>query len=499
MRNFLLLITFSLTVATSLMAQSSEIKLEKDALEAFTISSNMDFQFNARDVEKLRPETMKVKPATMETISEIRARFNGDAFNNGKVAQEMGQIFSRMFASDSSYFYFSKAIDFYKNAMEAEAANPKLYAALGECYTQVRKMAAAAKMLHITLELDSTDSTARTLLPTLYLMTGDFGSALVTIKKGLEIDPTSVRELSLLSSVKLLEFFSQSRAEPFGTPSDHYKKLPVDSIIDLKEIKKLSEENPKNTDLQLLYQLGRQMAVFSKAYFTFSVKERRFGLNDNDHKVIADLQRYYKKALKERPRKNKFILYHGYAFTCMLENDFEAAVPWLRKAIKSQDGNKSASAANVGQVYDNIASAYLLAGDTTKAEQVILEKVKVRPGLDRIPTDITRLARFEARKGNLEKVVSYCEEALTINPNHLDSHLGLSYVSFMRKDYKTAEDHINQALKLDDTNLEAGMMFAFILYANEDVGTSQYLFERLLELNPNDEFLKKVVHTYFKS
>jgi len=480
------------------LTEAQRERLRSDILEAFSLQSQFDFQFQTQDIYKAEPPELSIQPARQTQIDLYQSKLNGQPETDAPLQFQIGSIYERLYDRESAQTHYQKAIDNYRQLIERDKTNVTWFSSLGEVYSKTRQFAAAERVLTIALELDAMDSTARVLLPTIYMMTGQFEDARKVIDQNLKQTPLDLRQHTLLTTISVYEFFSSQRAMPFGTDKEIFLNMPIDSIINLDHLKQLTVDHPEHTDLLLLYQLNRQMALLTKALFTFSIESRKFTFNEADVEMIQHLRAYHKNTLKEKGRKNKFVLYHSYAFTLMLENKFDEAIGWCKKALKARTKAQSTLSYHTGQVYDNMISCHLLLGDTAAAMAVVEEKISDQPSIDASPSDHVMLARFQAWKGNYQLVEERCREALTIDTFHVEAWTGLAFNAFMAHDYKLAENHINTALQIDDTNLEAGMMFAFILLAQGEAGSSKYLFERLLQLNPDDAFLKDVMATYFE-
>ena len=493
----ILLISAVQTMAQSPLSREKLASVKQDALETFKIESNFDFSFKADDLYQVRPKQKSYRSADATEISLLKDRLSGHP-DDADLHIEIGQLYNRMFLYDLAYEHFTKAIQIYSTKLKSEPANEKLYGKLAEAYMLTRQLGPAVEALKIVLELDPADSTGRNLLPTIYLMVGQFEQARAVVDSNLKTNSTDLTQHALLNAIGLMEYFTAAQAKPFGTSDEYYAQMPLDSIFDVAHFRKLAQDNPKNSSLQLLEKLAMQMGFFAKAYFTFSVEDRRFRFTAEDLKQIDQLERYYRKALKERKRSNDFILYHGIAFCHMLRNEFKDALPWFRKAIKSRGAETVSPSDHPGQVQDNLISAYLLMGDTTNALKELQIKIERKINIDPTPSDYTQMARFHCADRNYDEAMSWCQKAIALDSTHSDAWVGMAIVSLQHGEIQIAETHLNTALKVNPSHFAASQLMGLVLYAQGDSGTAEYVFNKMLEMNPQDKFASRILDTYFK-
>jgi tetratricopeptide (TPR) repeat protein len=139
---------------------------------------------------------------------------------------------------------------------------------------------------------------------------------------------------------------------------------------------------------------------------------------------------------------------------------------------------------NRADAYYNIALLYQEQEAEDTARTYFEKTIKADPSYKGVHLQLGLIAE---RKGELARAVEEYKKEIAINNQSAKAHhrLGYLYANHLN-DYIKAEEQFQKSLKLDNSNIEALVNYANILYTMERYGQSADYFEKVLQMDPKN-------------
>lgn len=478
-----------------LNAEQTKQMLNK-AYACFVPRSDFDFTFQSND---LRPDHPTPVPYYQTTDSELRKLKNGLKGHKGdaKLCFEIGSIYKRRYEYRNAGKWLSKADSFYLMQIGENNMDAHLWTMRGRTLMELGKIEPAIISFSKALQKDNKDSTARGMLPTLLMLKGDLESARKVITENMKTPTDELADYAALSSLHFFEFFSSEHAQKLKDDNNYYLTHPIDSLYDFTPFEEKAKKS-RDYSFTLLHQLTRHMGLLSKSYFTFDRETKRFNMSADDLKELTRLEKFYKKGIKNKKFTNKYIFYNALACSRMLQNQPGVAIRYYEQAKKCRPVSQGTPSNHTGGLYNNIMAAHLLKGDTAAALKELDSKIKSGVTIDPRPGDYSLKAKFAAAEKDLEAVSKHSYEALAIDTTHLDGYLGLAFTSLIKGEYHEVDKHIDIILGNNPNDLNATILLGIRAAVDNDLSTADFIFKRVLEINPDDQLVKDIRTIYLK-
>lgn len=296
--------------------------------------------------------------------------------------------------------------------------------------------------------------------------------ALTHFKKALALNPESpVLCNNLARTYYLQENFEQS--------SDYYKKA-----IALKE---------DYTDALfnfsiLLIRLNQQNKAIEKLNATLqhnpyhSPAASQLGQLYLEKKEFEKAKYFFLKCLSINPEHVES--HHGLGLIELSEKNLEKAIAYFEKTLELDFYHPEARY--------HLATAYIEKKDQPKALQYYMQQLEVKPDID-VYYNVGVLLSYQER---LQESLPYFNAVLSIDKNHLNTHLNLGAIYLKLDDYSNAIIHYQAAQQIVPQDPEINYILTAITGAGTpDRPPSEYIQDLFDQYAPHyDQHLKNYLH-----
>ncbi|MDD4685294.1 MAG: tetratricopeptide repeat protein [Bacteroidales bacterium] len=288
------------------------------------------------------------------------------------------------------------------------------------------------------------------------------------------------------------------------------EKDPQTAILYLEKFK---ETNPEDSDLLFaLASLYSQAGIQSKAIESYetllvqddedievysSLGEEYFALEDYESAV-----KIYKKAIKIEPT-NSFLL-QPFAYASQYIDNPDRSIQFLKKLCK-QNPYSEQNWISYGillyyteNFFDAITAfelAIAISEDNSTAHlykaQSLISLENYKEGIESLheankldpdePLVLFFLGQAYEKQGNWITSAIYYKDCIRFDKFNSDAWLGVAMCYFEQDDFHSAEPYIQQAIKIEPTNIQFRLAYAEMLYKESYIEKSEELYQELYD------------------
>jgi tetratricopeptide (TPR) repeat protein len=192
------------------------------------------------------------------------------------------------------------------------------------------------------------------------------------------------------------------------------------------------------------------------------------------------LQIYGEGVAKNDAQKSAFRLKRVLAFVA--QSKLEPAMSEVEQVLKDDPQNNDALSLR--------ASLHLQSGDREKTTSAIADLQTLIGREPRNPVIRYNLARAHQGRGELDAARVQFAEAVKIREDFVAAHIGLGQVSLLKRDFGSAIESAEKALKLDSANLAAKVVKVNALINNKNLRQARFDLDSFLRQNPDSPDLQ---------
>ncbi len=116
---------------------------------------------------------------------------------------------------------------------------------------------------------------------------------------------------------------------------------------------------------------------------------------------------------------------------------------------------------------------------------VVVLSLPVYPEISSI-VEMQNNAEQALQRNDIYHSIAMFKEIISINPNYFDSRLGIAEAYFLLKEFDEAMEHITRALFLDQSSMEANILYGRILTGKGEFSKAGDVFADVLKLEKNN-------------
>ena len=502
MIRIILFATFALSLSYS-HAQTAKKQLteqDKAAIKKELLDNNaslfmLSLTLNTEDLRPLS-SVKSEKESTPEEIQSLKNKLNG-SHDDYETYNKLGQIYKRLNQKKEAYGCFEKAFEALAKRMN-ESPNDNLYKSFAEILVNAENYKSAIAYYEKALEVNSNDTTSYVLLPFCHLYMGNLEMARTTSKNALDKYPENIStHIAYFTSMMYTTYFSE---EMRSDTLSGYTNKKIEDIIDLSFLKATVEKHPDRFDMNLMYQLGRQVGILLKLYKTYSKKTYRFTLSSYDLEEMKKMEKFYSSALKNKKiaKDHNYILNKALGILYVMMNKPKEGIPYLQISIKLKGPEFSNFNSNAGESYDGLITAYMLSKDTLSAIKAAEAKITLKPEVYPYLKNYISLSNFYLLNKNYTKARTTIMEAFKLNDQDYDAWMALALVDVYEENLKSAEENAMKIYEMDNSRPDSFLLLGVIYLLKNDFNSAYHCLKRVQEIDPKSEMANKMLSEYFQ-
>ncbi len=436
-------------------------------------------------------DRIKEEPATQKRLNELLGRVSseGESFD---LIYSIANIYQTMKKWQEASNYLKKADSITFRNLTKRPTDPQLHFDRSLVLFAKEQYNEALKELQM-VNWEATNMDAEFLKVLCYLSMGDaeavktFGTSLIK-KDGLDINGYLILTLSDIPQVL-------QRLKTVG------KNARVEDIADFHRIDSACNAHPDDLKLHFLKNASKQMALAIKiAHHNEDQRNfsKGFQLTFQDKQELIQLEDFYLKTVNSNTKNVSIFLTNKLlAIVYLLSGQFDNSIRYCRNALEAKEKEGQFMYSKKSEIYELMATAYLLAGDTIKSKNVVKEKIiKEQEYFDNADSYVS-LSKYDLWSGDMKGVEKNCQNSIIINSLSQEAYLGLAITQLLSNDIEGAQDYLLKARSSGPDNPQIETVSGIISVHVQDYTQAYDWFKRALKEGDSYEPAKKILDKYF--
>jgi Flp pilus assembly protein TadD len=473
--------------------------IDKYIREEMEPMASVDLSYNSGDFV---PVAVKKNPKDELSLSMIQVLKDSFAITaNEDYLIRTGILYKRLNNSKLSKQYFAKALKSCQTKLEKSPKDSTLLSSIFLIYLQTGQIDSALVLNEKFVKAYPHDTVSATLKSFLYLFKGDYSNSILAAK--VEIERFPERSLSYLFMTISLTFQELGKLQT-AKDINEAKEIAKNFSADYSYIEKAAKDYPNNLEIQMS-SLANSFFVYyyqlmSPLFFNppDSLIGFRFKMAQEDKVALNSYADKFKPWLNKEGFTNTYIVYYTLGTIALLNDDFNTAVDYLKKAIEVKGPEYRDSQDNVAQCYNNIIASYHFRGDLANAELWTRKKIEDKASGDPLSKDYLDLARFRLKSGDLAKGEELLMQAIGLDSSNYEARVDLGNIYMLKRDLKQAEYYLNQCYLINPDYPALTNSLILHCLMSGDKSTAEFLTEKLLNYNPENKFALEIRRDFLK-
>lgn len=484
LRKFLLGIMALLTFS-GLQAQSDTVKafINQTLNYSMPLLNTFEMYFSTRELSLEQPYGSKSERNKSASIPELKASLV-DSVEDAITYSALGTAFDAKYQIDSAKYYHAKAVLLADRLLLKYPDSVSYLSFMVFSGLYLNEVNLANRWME---RFKVTPETEPDYLLLRYLVCGYTGCGFELrdeIRLKYKSDTSNQSYIYLLSMFD----FQLEAINSFINTDKEFRS--VEQVLPMKELRNLPSKKESEFDY----------AIFSLGYYSIYHITRFLNVADDSLakssflKETEATRNKVLKLLKDRDFHNEVTAYFHLGTSYMSEMEFRKAVKFLKKSIKETPGNiGNGMLYNNEKAYNNLFSAYLMMGDTSKAISLLIQKTKDKPaGLLEVD-DYIDLATLHYTLGDNEKANEYLNLSFELTEQKPEAWLLKAAVDRKLKGTKEGLKALEKAYELNKEKEEVYLMLSMFYAELGDRRTAKGFAEVVYNVRPQNSLATNLV------
>ena len=480
--------------------------INKALLECFGFGTEIRVSYSTTDFYSNKYDEGE-KPASLEHISMLKNKLKGNASDAG-INIEISGNYARLGMRDSEEVYRKRTIDTLKKVVEERPDSVNALISLASVYMGALRFDEGIAAYRIAEVKKHEDVSITMVIANMFFMRNMLDSSYAVIERRIGQYPDEAISYSLLPMYYFYKMWGQMQ----GVKSEEeIQTLSTDSMINMPLLKNYCDNHKNNFDLEYRYHVGYQVLLSTITIVkcagdtAFDYDKIKFKVKDDDKRKFLKMEKYFQSCLKRKEVENKYYPNKLLGSIYTLLDEPKKAIPYLKRAIELKPLNKSTTAHNANEDYNNLLAVYAIMKDTISFEKLVAEKLRVNPCIDPNPADYILMANVYVSQKKFDPAKEMCDKAIELENRSLvtgsqlcEGNLGLALVSYFQGNNKEALDYIERSYKANSKKWELFILYGIVLLKENDISNAYESFKEAKKLHDRKWISEDLLDKYFE-
>lgn len=464
--------------------------IRKKSLDCFYIEANISVNVSVEDLLPVK-DRQKKQPSDRKSVEDMKKRL-GQEPDNYNLRVNLADAYLNQNNSIEAARYFDEAESLLKNVLVRNPSDTSADFWLGYIHFKRDRFPEAVDDFTRYKEKNPDDDSYIIFMVMALMKTGEYEKMLALSQELIDKHPADANGYIIYELLTFMQLFSDTEKLLEET-----KGKSLDETMNLGFIAKAIQQYPDNFGLQLTYNAFRQLGFLLKVGPAIS-ENKTYVFSEQEQADYKGLESFYLKALQRKDLPSTYVIHKYLCGLYLLGREFDKSIEHGREAtgIKKTEGSTMYS--NPSEVYDLLATVYLMKGDTAGAENIVLEKIGQSSDQYAAFSDYVLLARYQLHRNDTKGAEKSLKKAQELNASDKNAWLGWTCAYILSGNYTKASEALAKASMPCESEEYCKTLEGII-----DTETGKYeqafkAFKKAQIANAEFDTAEKILKTYFK-
>ncbi|RXP52248.1 hypothetical protein EC396_11370 [Lutibacter sp. HS1-25] len=420
-------------ISSNSLADKSKKELMEMVKDLYDIEVNISYNITSNDLKSKREDMSDGKNYGKAYLNDLLEKMGNDSLNPIHL-NNLADYYSKNKNVELANTFYVKAL---KNIdikhFDKDSAN--YFSFRGLLKANLNDTTAISDFSK-SVKINPNDSISMYFYPLILISSGKYQKAKELIKMlfNSQVENVSFPYLYLAMS-EILESFQSATISITKNGGDMKKwaNKNYNEIINYALLDEYLIINKGNLEIENC----RLMADLLGLFFKVTLFE-----TEGNHKIIFNYTDYEKNklreiilnlnTLKEQQKLNEYTANRCLGHAYFMLDEWDKSVDYYKNAIQNFPIEKQDLEFNSIECYDAITSIYYQKSDTINFRKSINSKMAIKTKNENTIDELTVLAFYYYRSGDIVKAEEYCKKIKNISPDNFDASRLLSHINFLK-------------------------------------------------------------------